>query len=407
MNAHVKTGLDGRGRFAIRYEGYRRIRWIREPECNEYFDRLTPVPPGAPDGGAAALNDAASLLYAGSSALGSVAHVAQAVGSLLQWWELRQDRLNREIQQEADTRLRLTTDLLDRWVLEHSTSEHVDLELSHFLAREALGLLKVAGSSEKVIVPQALLYEFERVREVVGNARAIVVRQFTALEASGLSEIASPIDGAPPHRINFDALSAFYGPPEDEWNRATASKSSSSFEQELAKLARSPDETVRRIFSVAREDDVPLLSYVLSDRVRVAAAAVGPTVALTGLRIGFAAALPVAGLAALVPFAIAALERHQEAKATEGKDAVRELVLFASEVERTRLLMRCWDFVQRLLESSRGSRLLCLEDGREAIVAGLDDGGRLQRVESGMMSKRLLLPAVKRDLLLVSSEKKK
>lgn len=394
MTTHIKTGEDYKGRFTIAYGGRGRISWLREPDCSRYFDALRGAPAGQAGAAGGALGSAGDLLLGASNVIGTVAHVAQAVGSLLQWWELRQARLHRELQQENDLRLRLVSDFLDRWVLEHSTQDHVDLEMSHFLAREAMGLLRLASESEKVVIPQATLYELERVRAVVGGARATLVRQLVQLQASGVTELASPIDGGSPQRLNFDALARFYDPPEEEWNRAVAEKSARSFEAELLKTARNPAEIARRVFIVRDDDEAALLGVLSSETRPIWSDIAKAFVLLNATRL--VAPVPMFAVGILTPFVIAQIDKWKEEKNLERKDAVRELILFASEVERTRLLVRCWDMIQTTVEVSRGSRLLCLEEAGRPTLAALDDQGNLRPVEHGMLTKRLLPASITR-----------
>src|SRR6187402_2436230 len=108
---HAKQGTDDRGRFVIHYGGPNGIRWERGQAADAYFAEVEPQP-------ATRFNGVARALNAASGVIGSVAAVADAIASLLQWWEMRQARLDREQKAETDQRLRMVTDLLDRWILE-------------------------------------------------------------------------------------------------------------------------------------------------------------------------------------------------------------------------------------------------------------------------------------------------
>lgn len=385
---HTKTGKDKNGRFAIHYGGPGGIRWERGADAEEYFEDA-PAPASKP---ASKVTKAAKTMTAASGVIGSVAAVAEAVGSLLQWWETRQLRLHREQREETDQRLRLVGDLLDRWVLEHSTADHIDLKLSHYLARESLGLLNHAGNSKGVIVPQSLLYEIERVRQIVSGVRTMVVRQFLALQGSGVDVVGSPVEGEPPLRINYDALAPFFRSPEDEWNLAVGTKKVKEFEGDLQSLARNPEAIIARVFEV-KADQALKLSAAISPTARLLRSAV------------LDAAVNVAGAVAtqalltytLPGLALSALmERWNDAE-IERKDAVRELVLFASDVERANLLVRAWNILDQTVRASRGAGLLVLEeaDGQPLILTINEEGTTVQ-VHGTVLSARLL-PAVARS----------
>jgi len=91
----------------------------------------------------------------------------------------------------------------------------------------------------------------------------------------------------------------------------------------------------------------------------------------------------------------ALMERWSDAE-IERKDAVRELVLFASEVERANLLVRAWNILDQTVRASRGAGLLVLEeaDGQPLIVSVNEEGATAQ-VQGTVLSARLLPPAAR------------
>lgn len=331
------------------------------------------------------------MANAASGVVGAVAAVAEAIASLLHWWELRQSRLHRERREETDQRLSFVTDLLDRWILEHSTNDHVDLTLSHYLARECLGLLRFAGDTKNVLVPHALLYEIERVRQIVAGVREMVVRQFLALEASGISHVASPVDDQAVLQINYHALFPFFRSPTDEWSVAVETKKVREFETDLHNLSRNPQRIIERVFVTTEPQAVAL------------AAAISPTATLlrstaANAAINLSTAAHVVSVLAVPSYFVlsAVLDRWNEEKAIERKDAVRELILFASEVERTHLLVRTWNILNQTVRATRGAGLLTLEDeDGKSVIAAVAENGKFTTVERARLTGRLLLPVAR------------
>lgn len=381
----VKAGTDRRGPFVIRYGGPRGITWMRGAAAERYLNNLEKPTRAGIDGVTSAMN-------AASGVVGSIATVAEAVGSLLQWWELRQARLHREVREETDARLGFVHDLLDRWTLAHSPIDHVDLELSHYLAREALGLLRHAGSN-KVLIPQSLLYELERVRQIIGEMRNVIARQFLALEASGVHEIASPVEGATPLRVNYSALAQLFESPQDAWDRAVGEKDIKNFEKELHHLSRYPREIIAKVFAVSTTD-VDGVAASLSPIAQLLGTTERGSMALNISRA--ALGVMVSGTAAAT-FVLPFIERYLEEKEIERKDTVRELVLFASEVERARVLLRAWIIIDQTVRATQGEELLCLEDsdGHPIIAVTGEDGAPGRLVGDALTERRL--PALVRS----------
>jgi hypothetical protein len=84
-----------------------------------------------------------------------------------------------------------------------------------------------------------------------------------------------------------------------------------------------------------------------------------------------------------------AIDRWNEAKTTERKDAVRELVLFAIEVERASLLRRAWNIVDQTVRATRGVGLLVLEDpDAQPVIAARAEDGRFRQIHDKMPSSR-------------------
>jgi hypothetical protein len=352
--------------------------WQRGADAGRYFDELRPAARSKVDSVATALNAAAGVV-------GSIAAVADAVGSLLQWWELRQARLNRETREETDTRLRFLGDLLDRWVLAHSPGDHIDLDLSHHLAREALGLLRYAGSNGKVLIPQFILYEVERVRQIIAETREVIARQFLALDAAGVETIASPVEGAAPLRINYSALGVLFESPQDAWDRAVAAKDIKSFEKEIHHLSRHPREIISKVFEIDTSE---------VDGVAAALSPVAQLLSSTergGMALNLARAVLTAspGGVLLANVVVPLISGYFEEKEIERKDAVRELVLFASEVERARVLVRAWNIVNQTVRAAQGHGLLVLEEADgQPIIATLGRNDSLTRVDAAWLFER-------------------
>jgi hypothetical protein len=76
---------------------------------------------------------------------------------------------------------------------------------------------------------------------------------------------------------------------------------------------------------------------------------------------------------------------------------VRELVLFASEVERARVLVRAWNIVNQTVRASQGHGLVVLEEGDgQPIIASLRGDDRLARVDAAVLVERHV-PALVRE----------
>jgi len=379
---HVKHGTDERGRFVIHYGGPNGITWERGRAADAYFAEVEPQPTTRFDGIASAMN-------AASGVIGSVAAVADAIASLLQWWETRQARLHREQKEETDQRLRMVTDLLDRWILEHARGGHLDFKLAHYLARECLGLLRHAGDKDGAIVPMSLLYELERVRAIVTGVRSMIIRQFLTLQGCGVKVVASPVEGGAPLHINYETLASFFRSAEDEWNSAVSAKNVKEFEAELQQIARNPEAIIAKIFDVSQVSATELALALSPTATLLRSAVVGAT-------INIAKAAMRGTLPGVVWSISSAIERWSEAKTTERKDAVRELVLFAIEIERASLLWRAWNIVDQTVRATRGVGLLILETAdAQPVIAARGEDGRFRSIQEETLGTRIL-PAIAR-----------
>jgi hypothetical protein len=230
----------------------------------------------------------------------------------------------------------------------------------------------------------------------------VVTRQFLALEGSGVTHVASPVDGQPELEINYHALVPFFRSPVEEWNDAVEKKKVKEFEEDLFNLSRKPHLVIERVFVTNKQQALDLATAISPTAMLLRSAVWDAAINLS--KIAFASSVFGGPSGFLVA---ALLERWGEEKAIERKDAVRELILFASEVERTNLLIRAWNVLDQTVRAGRGTGFLVLEDlDGQPVIAALTSAGDFTSVDRAGLTSRLL-PAVARaskdDALILPS----
>jgi hypothetical protein len=282
---------------------------------------------------------------------------------------------------EEERRIPWTYDMMGRWAAAHQDGDHLDLELSHFVARETVATLRALLDTPKMAVPQAMLYDLEQMRGVVGATRALLGNQFRVLQRADNFNIAGIVaraldrpDGQA--TLNFAWIEKWARDPRIEWDAAVASKELKKFEAELGEMSRHPEVVIDRAFGFTQAEPgkgkkdetpghaVPLLSTIAS---------------LFGVPELVPVAVVGGGLAAAVYLVFEKLEADKAAR----RDDFRELALFASEVERARLLHRLWCAVDAMVRKVRGGRLLVTEQaGRLQLAAPRRDGSSYEVIAS-------------------------
>ncbi len=367
-----KVGRHADGRtFVIAYGGHRNIRWYQGAEAEAIANQVAPRPArsAAVDGrqpDASSVSAAAHLAAGLGNAASGVAGVIHAVGAVAGVWEQRQARIALEHAANVGTRLDLTYRLLDRWISAHADMDGIDLDLSGYLAREALGLASASAQKDDgPVVPQSLLYDFSKLRDVIAETRIMCATHFSELQRAGVTHLASPVTDGAPLSINFEWLISLGESPDVEWERAVSAKNVRPFEATLSLSGRPREEVVARLFNVkdaAKADG--LTAAFAQANVRLVASA--------------AAALALPGVGGPTALAIAAYGRWREMKDSTSKEAVRELILYAADVARVRLLSEAWSILDQCARSTHACSLLPIEiDGRPQ-VAFLDSFGRAE-----------------------------
>lgn len=397
----LKWGTDARGRnYVIEYGGRSRIRWHHGEAADALRTSVRPPSPPAPaqererqgaaDDVGRVVSGAASVAQLAAS-LGQVATgvgaVIQAVGLVASAWEHRQARLAVEHAANVNARLDLTYRILDRWVEAHAAGDHLDLDLSHYVAREMLGLAQASDQKGTgPVIPQSLLYDVSQLRAVMAEARKMTAAQFSALRASGVKEVMAPVVGAEMRPINYAWVASLCEAPDAEWERAMASKNAKAFEETFLMMARPRSEVIRHLFSLPDPKLAVGLDLALMDARTVIVAVVAGTAG-----VGLAAAVAGAGIVAKL------YSSYTEATDSVAKNAVRELILFAADVDRLRLLSDAWQVIEQCTRLTTDRALLALDAGGEAIPALVDVDGAAEIANVESMSTQRLPPLVAVD----------
>ncbi len=394
--AHIKRGWDSAGRYVIIYGGHKRITWLRGDDAAPFFPKAT-VP--GPAGAAAHLN---SVLGAAAGFAGPLGRCIDSVVAAVDWWDKRQAAQRAETHRVVAERTGLLADMIGQWVTCHRDIEGLDLELSHYLGREALYLLQEAKEGEGGIVPQALLYDLEQIRRAIVGGRDLLVEQFGWLTRHG-GDLAAPSGDGSNLTINAEWLALVATDPELSWRQAVQTKEVGAFADELRFLSDNPDQALLRLFSLEEDSesdswfDAAILGGILGGG--GAGAAVGVAAAQRLAAAGIYRALAIGGGplgmagAAAIPIAIDIARKRKKNAETRRADTVRELALFCATVEQTRLLHRSWLAVSDVIALNRGFPPVTRIEGSELSLVAPRADGALALLDTRQLRTRLQEPA--------------
>ncbi|NUP07967.1 MAG: hypothetical protein HOW73_18125 [Polyangiaceae bacterium] len=304
----------------------------------------------------------AAALDAAAGVVGAAAQLVNAVTRVLEWWEKRKLVQIEESRFEEERRIPWTYEMIRRWVFAHKDGDSLDLDISHYLGREAYATLSAIAENKKMAVPQAMLYELEQIRRVVASQRVLLGRQFRALARAerfnACAIIRESLLKQPevPITINYENIERWAGDPAVDWERCVMKGELKSFEQEFRDMSRFPMRMVELAFGYRTDPKAPP-----PERSGTVLDGSSPF----WLAIGLASSKlvnPYVLLAnALVPAATYVYDFIKESDALR-RDDFRELALYAAEVERVRLLHRLWCTVDGGVRQKLGGGLLVTED---------------------------------------------
>lgn len=253
--SRVFTGVKDTGQpFAILYRS-KGVQWVHGDEARRFHDAVPamPQPPlrasrsesGTATSedqrfpGSGTLGDVAGALNSAASLVGAASQLALCVVEVLNWWEGRQYRLMDEASFQEERRIPWTYDMMARWVKLHGDGTHLDLEISHFLGREAAATLEALADNKKMAVPQSMLYDLEQIRAVIARLRMLLGKQFRALELSesfNINAVITKALGGPGSKtlgLNHAFLRKLASDPAEEWDQLVVAKEIKSFDSEI------------------------------------------------------------------------------------------------------------------------------------------------------------------------------
>ena len=279
--------------------------------------------------------------------------MAEAMADIGLWWETRQQRLVDAASFEEERRLPWTLDMMERWVAAHRDGQHVDLQVSSFLARETNATLRALVENKKMAMPQSMLYDLELMRQTLTSVRQLFLVQFEELHAS-------PLDDDLP--LNMSFIRRLGSDPAEDWLKSIRDRATDTFAQDLKALAEDRDLFLKELFA----DHLPAIPTEVT------------TSTLARLTSRLAEFADMAG-GLLEPIRAASAARRNE---------YRELALFSAEVVRASALHSAWGVLSDFVKNRHGISLVGVEVDGELSLRSVERP--LEAISAGSGSQRAL-----------------
>ena len=341
------------------------VKWLTGEKAEPYFNGVSAV--SSPSGNSPGFfNTASSFLGSFASATNSVLEIANTITNLQNSIQNQQYRLLEEAKFEEERRIPWLINMINRWTNTHQNNNGVDLLLSHYLSKEVQAAIKPMSDNPKMSLPQSLLFDLERIRQVIASVRRLTARQFMILEESSNATISN--DENPTFeksvlnliKINYEYIKMLSKDPTEDWE-GFLEKEIDLFSGKAFWINAFPDlnseyfqKDRKQNFSEIIKDPQLIMSLISILTIPARSTPAGPA---------------LAGIAALMPFLSNFLKQSKEKELLNRED-VNELTQFYIEIEKTRALHQLWTMLDKAISYYRGGNgFLVLEDHGRMIVA--------------------------------------